>query len=115
VATRPLIIFPKPESTTRKKIVGGSSNVHFPLFNRQIERLLPQFEDLQRQFEEKARLQISASGTTPEEVIVLEIVGTVEEFISAVRRIDGMEWLAEWDENDIPIDVKWTPKTGPKK
>jgi hypothetical protein len=40
----------------------------------------------------------------PEEVIVLETIGTVESFISAVRRTEGLEWLGEIEEEDIPAD-----------
>jgi hypothetical protein len=31
-------------------------------------------------------------------------VGTIEDFFAAVKRIPGMEWLAEWDEGEIPPD-----------
>jgi hypothetical protein len=37
-------------------------------------------------------------------VLVLEIVGTVDEFVRAVRRIPGLEWLAEWDIDDLAAD-----------
>jgi hypothetical protein len=37
-------------------------------------------------------------------VIVLETVGPVEEFIVAVRNIEGLEWLGEVEEEDIPPD-----------
>jgi hypothetical protein len=40
----------------------------------------------------------------PEEVVVLETIGTVEGFIRAVEKIPGMEWLGEIDEEDIPPD-----------
>jgi hypothetical protein len=37
-------------------------------------------------------------------VIVLETVGPVEDFVVAVRNIDGLEWLGEVEEEDIPPD-----------
>ncbi|MCI0620816.1 MAG: S8 family peptidase [Acidobacteria bacterium] len=40
----------------------------------------------------------------PEEVIVLETVGAVDNFIGAVRNIEGLEWLGEIEEEDIPPD-----------
>jgi hypothetical protein len=40
----------------------------------------------------------------PEEVVVLETAGTVENFIVAVRNTPGMEWLGEVDEEDPPAD-----------
>lgn len=41
---------------------------------------------------------MGVAGAEPEKVIVLEIVGSISNFFNAVRRIDGMEWLAEVDE-----------------
>ena len=32
-------------------------------------------------------------GIQPEQVLVLETVGSIENFINAVRRIEGLEWL----------------------
>ena len=40
----------------------------------------------------------------PEEVVVLETVGAIENFIGAVQTVPGMEWLAEIDETDVPPD-----------
>jgi hypothetical protein len=52
----------------------------------------------------RARLRTEAAGLAPEEVIVLETVGPVEDFIVAVRNIEGLEWLGEVEEEDIPPD-----------
>jgi hypothetical protein len=38
----------------------------------------------------------------PEEVIVLETIGAVEDFIRAVNNVAGLEWLGETDVEDIP-------------
>ena len=48
---------------------------------------------------------MEASGVVPEEVIVLETVGSVDDFIVGVRHIDGLEWLGEIEEEDIPPDT----------
>ena len=40
----------------------------------------------------------------PEEVVVLETVGRVDDFIQAVEAVPGMEWLAEVDTDEIPPD-----------
>jgi hypothetical protein len=37
----------------------------------------------------------------PELVLVFEVVGTIDEFINAVKRIEGFEYLAELDEDGI--------------
>ena len=50
------------------------------------------------------RLQMEARDLVPEEVVVLETVGTVGEFIRAVEKVPGMEWLAEVETEGIPPD-----------
>jgi len=51
-------------------------------------------------------MQIHAAeqGLEPEQVLVLETVGTIPEFIRAVRRIQGMEWLVEWEDDQLEPD-----------
>lgn len=103
---RPLLILPtpgKPEVRRRKQGRGGPP--HLPTRSRQAERLAPKFAALQRVLDSRgARLRTEAAGLTPEEVIVLETVGQVEDFIVAVRGIDGLEWLGELEQEDIPPD-----------
>ena len=47
---------------------------------------------------------MEARDLVPEEVVVLETVGTVDEFIRAVEAVPGMEWLAEIEAEEIPPD-----------
>ena len=42
-------------------------------------------------------MQAAASGIDPEQVIVLETVGSIEDFQNVVRRVPGMEWLGDFD------------------
>jgi hypothetical protein len=96
----PLLIFPIPTEATKAKLGSGPPKTpNLPSVRRQGTRLVPKFRELQQAIERKAaRLQDAPAGATPEEVIVFEIVGSVDNFISAVKRIPGMNWLAEWDE-----------------
>ena len=50
------------------------------------------------------RLQAESHDLIPEDVVVLETIGSVENFIRAVEKIPGLEWLAEIDETEIPPD-----------
>ena len=43
-------------------------------------------------------------GAVPEQTIVFETIGTVEDFFKAVIKVQGMEWLGEFDESDILPD-----------
>ncbi len=89
----------------RRRRGGGGGKFHRPSPERQAERLAPRFQLLQEALEaRRARLQAEAGDLVPEEVVVLETVGTVDNFIRAVERVPGMEWLAEVEEEDIPAD-----------
>ena len=103
---RPLLILPNPgEPLDRLKRRGGGGNFPRPTRERQAERLSPQFNRLQQALEQRQlRLRTEASDLVPEEVVVLETVGTVDDFIRSVSRVQGMEWLAEVESEAIPPD-----------
>lgn len=116
---RPLLILPSPgEPARRPKKTGGGGNLHLPSRDRQAERLTPKFTVLNQAFDaQRVRLQIEAAGLVPEEVVVLETVGPVDDFIVAVRGIRGLEWLGEIEEEDIPPDDDFftTAKGAPQR
>ena len=103
---RPLLILPEPgQPGKRRSLAGGLPRQHRPNRKRQAERLAPLFARLDAAFTaRRARLTATASGLVPEEVIVLETVGPVDTFFGAVKRIRGMEWLGEYELEDIPPD-----------
>jgi hypothetical protein len=43
-------------------------------------------------------MQTTAAGLVPEDVFVLETAGTVDDFFKAAAKIDGFEFLSEYDE-----------------
>ena len=55
-----------------------------------------------------------STGLEPEYVLVLETIGKIENFERAVRKIKGMEWLAEIDDEELEPDEDYylTPKIG---
>jgi Subtilase family len=103
---RPLLVLPAPgDPVERGKKTPAIPSFHRPGRSRQVERLAPRFEQLQQAFAaRRARLHAEAQGFVPEEVLVLETVGTVDGFLGGVERIPGMEWLGEIEEEDIPPD-----------
>jgi len=102
---KPLIVFPEPEQSSRIKQHGGSSSINYPSRNRQRERLQPKFDRLQEAFQNRrAELQQNPTGISPEQVIVFETVGDIEKFVNAVRYVDGMEWLVEFEPEEMPPD-----------
>jgi len=98
---RPLLILPVPGQLRRPGKFGGGAKFHQPSRRRQGERLAPRFATLQNAL---ARPIADSAGTLPEEVVVLETVGQVDDFIGAVQRVVGMEWLGEIEEEAIPPD-----------
>lgn len=103
---RPLLLLPahgEPEERAAK--TGGGGGPRVPTRGRQGQRLGPRFTVLQQALDDRrVRLRTEAAGVPPEEVVVLETVNAVEDFVAAVRSIDGLEWLGELDEEDIPPD-----------
>lgn len=105
MAERPLLLLPEATAATRGKKGGGGGGPAKLDARRQQERLGPRLEELEKAFESKrVQLQTAATGVVPEDVLVLETAGTVEEFVKAVSKIDGFEFLSEYDEQDIPPD-----------
>src|SRR5467141_4183973 len=115
MATRPLLILPQPEAAERMKKSGGQSDLHLPSHRQQTQRLTPKFDQLRQAFEaERAQLR-QDPGLEPERVLVLETVDGVEEFVRAVRRTPGMEWLGEWEEEDIESDGDFYRESDPER
>lgn len=103
---RPLLLFPTPEVADRSKRRGFPTRVHRPDHGRQGQRLSPIFTQLQEAFEaRRVELQQTVAGIDPEQVLVIETIGNVENFANAVKKIDGLEWMGELEIDDILPDV----------
>ena len=110
---RPLLILPHPgEPLDRLKGRGGGGDFPRPTRERQAKRLSSGFSRLQQALDQQqARLWSEASDLVPEEVVVLETVGTVDDFIRAVGKVEGVEWLVEIESEAIPPDDDYFPVT----
>ncbi len=101
----PLLLFPTPETADRTKGRGFPGRVHRPTHGRQGQRLSPIFTQLQQAFNaRRVELQQTTDGVGPEQVLVIEIIGNVENFANAVKRIEGLEWLSEIATEEIAPD-----------
>lgn len=108
---RPLLILPEPVSAVRQKRPGGPSKIKMPPPAEQSRKLAPKFARLQHVFESHSLdLREAPSGAEPEQVLVLETIGRIEDFYKAVREVEGLEWLVDWNEENIPPDEDfyWT-------
>ena len=114
----PLLFFDSPTTEKRSNLKNGypSSFLNVPIFKRQVERLGPIFSNLQTTLNtRKMYPQISALGLEPECTVVMEIVGAIEDFMSIVRNTEGLEWLAELNEElDPDEDFYYNDQSGNK-
>jgi len=112
----PLLVFPRARTIAPPKGNGfPPSKPHFPGHARQKERLSQQLDELQQDFSRyKASVSGVVDGLEPETVLVLEIAGSVDGFRQAVDSTTGLEWLGEWDIEDIVADDDFyeAPKIG---
>ncbi len=77
---------------------------------------MPQFQRLQDALEgRRLALHGNTLGIQPEQVLVLETIGSIQNFINAVRRTDGLEWLAEHDIRDIEPEHGFSLEDKPGK
>lgn len=102
---RPLLLFPTPETADRTKGQGFPKRVHRPTHGRQGQRLSPIFTQLQTAFNtRRVELQQTTAGIDSEQVLVIETIGNVENFVNAVKRIEGLEWMGEVAIEEITPD-----------
>lgn len=97
----PLLLFDNPLVTTRTKLSNkwNRSILNIPMFEKQVERLGPVFSNLQNALiNHRLSPQTSTLGLEPECTVVMEIRGSLENFISITKNTEGLEWLAEFNE-----------------
>lgn len=102
----PLLVFPTARNILPPKgIPRPIGRPHFPDHERQVGRLSLQLQNLEQDFSQfKASTSGCMAGLEPETVLVIEIIGGVDEFKRAIDITEGLEWLGEWDVEDIKSD-----------
>ena len=112
----PLLVFPDPVAADRARRFGGGGKVRRPDPATQAQRLVPQFQRLQQAMEQRRlALQDNPLGLLPEQVLVLETIGTIDSFVRAVEKIPGLEWLAEYEVDDIAPAYGFEDQENPAK
>lgn len=108
----PLLLLPPPYISTKTgKRIPIENPYHFPSHHQQVERLSPQFDKIMQAINTLQTLP----GTEPELVLVIETIGSVKDFIKAVQKIKGLEWLGESDEDDIEPEFDFYNKKNKEK
>ena len=99
----PLLVFPRPIPAERAKRGGGPNKINLPRPSDQARRLTPQFQRLQEALDRQSfALRDNPLGLQPEQVLVLETIGSIDNFANVVRYVPGLEWLGESELHDIP-------------
>jgi len=102
---RPALFLTVPTAIHPPKPRGGGTKIHLPTKGRQAERLTPRFDELQRHLSQKtAQLTKDPGLGLSEQVLVLETIGPVQDFLKAVRNVPSLEWLSEIDVDEIAPD-----------
>lgn len=102
---RPLILFPSPERADREHKPSGFTKTVKPSFGRQFTRLQPSFNVLRTAFEQKAiKIQQSPIGINPDFALVFEIIGTIDNFYTAVQHTEGLEWIFDSESDPFAPD-----------
>ena len=112
----PLILFSTPTKADRDAGHGGGAPIHRPSVDRQRQRIGPKLATLNQAFDaRRLTLQQIAPTENPELVLVIETIGSIANFAKAVRRVPGLEWLVEGDEEGIPPDDDFFDEKTPDK
>lgn len=113
----PLILFPHHDNATRtKKKNYIKNNLHFPSVQRQWELLSPKFTQLQAELgANNILMQQTTAGIDPEQILVIETIGSIEGFAKAVKKIEGLEWNGESEIDCIISDEDFFDKSEPEK
>lgn len=100
MAERPLILFKKFEEAKKSDRSGRASKFSQPSVEKQMSKLSPRFKQLQDALDKKnIAIQNSPSGINPDSALVLETVGTVDNFYSVIKNIKELELML-----DVTID-----------
>jgi len=116
----PLLLFPPSVSVKERDLRHGGTGkrVLLPSAGRQGERLNPRFDAVRTAIEAK-RVTVAGNAPTqePEFVLVLETVGSHDDFYKAVGRLQA-DWLFEAEEqfvqdDDFRLEEEWVDGQAP--
>ncbi len=94
-----------PESASREKRKVFPRQMGKPSVERQFSRLQPVFTVLKESFEKKnVQFQNTPVGIEPEYALVFEVVNSVQNFYTAVKNAEGLEWLFDSELLNIDSD-----------
>ncbi|MCC8991927.1 MAG: hypothetical protein LM514_04975, partial [Streptococcus sp.] len=109
MAEKPLLILPTPERINPPRGRGGGGQLRLPDKRYQVSRFGPIFNRLREVLGGNTtgamELRDDPSSLAPDRVIVFEIAGTVSEFVRAVSKVPGLEFMAEYETEEEPDEL----------
>lgn len=116
MAEHPLLIFPEPAQAERAKRGGGGGRPRIPGAGEQAGRLAPQFRRLQQAMDrQQIALQGNALGLQPEQALVIATIGSVQNFVNAIKKVEGLEWMGEFELDELVPDHGFQDEKDPEK
>ncbi|MDR0571576.1 MAG: hypothetical protein LBG48_01860 [Rickettsiales bacterium] len=87
---RPIILFGQPQNAEKSKRGGRAPSFHYPFHSRQIDRLSPIIDVLKNAV---ADMQKTTVGIESEKTLVFDVVGSVDNFYTAVKNLGNDDEL----------------------
>lgn len=116
MSERPLLLFPSRKIADRTKRGFAPNGIRRPSHKKQGKRLAPIFEQLQKSFDSRSQeIRQTPTGVEPEQVLVIETIGSVVDFFKAVKHIEGLEWEGELEVDEIAPDDDFYDENNPQK
>ena len=112
---RPLLRLPIPDNSELPPGPRPIPNLRKPTKVRQRDRFSPVFDRLQAVLSRPGQhieLQEDPTALAPERVIVFEIGGTVQNFLKALTKVNGFEFMAELEAEFVASDDFAVTKDG---
>jgi hypothetical protein len=103
---RPLLPLPPPRPVALPSKQSLPAKLRFPTGSKQRARLGPKFarlRELLSRADEAIEVREDPTSLAPDRVLVFEIAGTVPNFSKAISRIQGLQFMAEY-EGDFAAD-----------
>ncbi|EKF9995919.1 hypothetical protein CGT86_07715 [Vibrio cholerae] len=102
MSRHPLLLFRTPEPTPPSRRPNARDTLIRPTPSQQYQRILPKLNRLTDALSRRAvEIQSETLGIDPEYTLVIETYGNIENFYSALNRIEGFEWLGEHELRDL--------------
>ena len=101
----PILMLPDPAEQVKGKRNGRGPIIHRPDIKTQAGRLKPKLDRLVNAMNQhRARVQSSPDGLEPEYALVFEVAGSLDSFYGAVKKLEGLEWMFDFDDEDMQPD-----------